>query len=96
MLGTLIVICITILLLSSIIGGVIIEKSKDKCKHLYDTPKDGFQICKNCGCVHYVECNHSWDRIDSATIGSLMVNVLQCKKCGDIMYRSFDSLKLLR
>ena len=93
MLGTLIVICITILLLSSIIGGVIIEKSKDKCRHLYDLPVLGLQRCKYCGVVHRVECNHLWECIDSTIVGSGTVNTIRCNNCEDIIiYKSSNTL----
>ena len=77
--GAFAIVCSTIILLVLISWGM--YYTLNKCDHKYGPPENGIQKCKHCGIIRYVECNHFWERIDSATIGSLMVNVLQCKKC---------------
>jgi len=92
MLGALAIICTTIVLLLLISWGIMYA-TLNKCKHKYNPPENGIQKCINCGVIRYDECNHSWKSIDAITIGPTMVNTIQCKNCGEIVYRTFNSLK---
>lgn len=82
------IVCLTIVLIELIGWGMYV--SLQKCKHEYDPPENGSQKCKHCGII---QCNHSWEIIDSSTSGPVMVNILQCKNCGDIKYKTFNALK---